>query len=93
MGWKATRVIVGTDATALTTGDEGHQTASSVAITNLSGTETIWIGGPDVTVAEGYRLLPGAEVAADPENRRDLPYAIAAVPGVEVAVLRTGVGL
>jgi hypothetical protein len=93
MAWKATRVVVGTSATVLTTGDEGHQMASSVAVTNLSTTETVWIGGPDVTVEAGYPLLPGAEIAGEPENRRDLPFAIAAVEGVQVAVLRTGLGL
>jgi hypothetical protein len=92
MGWIATRVVVGTEATSLTSGDLGHQIMSSVAVQNLSTTDTVWLGGPAVTVADGYPLLPGAEFSADLENRRDLPYAIASAD-VPVAVIRVGVGL
>lgn len=91
MAVKATRVTVTTSATMLTTGDTGHLAGSGVAIRNMSTTVTVLLGGPDVTVANGYPLAPESEIALDLENSIDLPHAIVAAGTAEVAVLRVGV--
>lgn len=91
---KATRVTVGTAATVLTAGDFGHLAGSGVSLQNLSTTVTVLVGGPDVTATgatAGYPLAPGKEVAIDPENSTDLPWALVAAGTAEVAVLRVGV--
>lgn len=59
-----------------------EELATSVAVYN-NGTTTVYLGGPDVTVAQGFPLPPGGQAAFD---RVDGLYVIAAST-VELRVL------
>lgn len=85
-------VTVGTAAVSLidvndTAGDKYSRT---VLLSN-PGTNSVFLGGPDVTTGDfGYELQAGGEVSID-LGVRDVPYAIAAAPGESVRVLHLGV--
>jgi len=55
-GFKTQAVTVGNTATALPTTPLANR--KSIAVRNNSGTVTIYVGGSDVTTANGYPVLP-----------------------------------
>jgi hypothetical protein len=85
-------VTVDTTATDLTSGvaDTGGNTTRSVVLTN-GGSAAVYLGGPTVTsIAYGYALAVGGELALDLAPG-DLLFGISAAAGGVVRVLHTGV--
>ena len=83
------RVAVGDTATALQSEDTGGVVGSGTAVKNLDGSKTVYLGGEDVTTANGYPLPPGGEVSFDNENG-DIVYGVVGTGTANVAVLRVG---
>jgi hypothetical protein len=86
------QISVGTTATLLVAASIFHQTAY---LHNLSGgggggggggNNPIYLGGPNVTTANGYKLNSGASLTLMVENY-DALYAICASGTVDVSVL------
>jgi hypothetical protein len=85
------QVSVGTTATLLVAASIFHQTAY---LHNLAGggggggggNNSIFLGGPNVTTANGYKLNSGASLTLMVENY-DALYAICATGTVDVSVL------
>ena len=85
------QVSVGTTATLLVAASIFHQTAY---LHNLAGggggggggNNPIFLGGPNVTTANGYKLNSGASLTLMVENY-DALYAICATGTVDVSVL------
>lgn len=88
MAVEAETIVVTTTATALThAGDTGAQTLV-IGVPGLNG--TVWVGGPDVTVATGYPVTSGKPLTLQDLDPGDAVYGIAAYAQT-VHVLRTGV--
>lgn len=85
------QVLVGDEPTLLhgSTGSE-----SDLAGVKNEGDASVWLGGPDVAVDEGYELGAGGYQSVDLENGDDDLYAIreTAAGDQRVDVLATGVG-
>ena len=83
------QISVGTTATLLVASSIFHQTAY---LHNLAGggggggNHPIFLGGPNVTTANGYKLNSGASLTLMVENY-DALYAICATGTVDVSVL------
>jgi hypothetical protein len=84
------QISVGTTATLLVAASIFHQTAY---LHNLSGgggggggNNPIFLGGPNVTTSNGYKLNSGASLTLSVENY-DALYAICASGTVDVSVL------
>jgi hypothetical protein len=85
------QISVGTTATLLVAASIFHQTAY---LHNLAGggggggggNHPIFLGGPNVTTANGYKLNSGASLTLMVENY-DALYAICATGTVDVSVL------
>jgi hypothetical protein len=79
------QITVGTTATLLVAASIFHQTAY---LHNLAGggNHPIFLGGPNVTTANGYKLNSGASLTLMVENY-DALYAICATGTVDVSVL------
>lgn len=85
------RLDVTDSPTALNTDDTGGIAGSGVAVKNL-GSDSIVVGGADVTFADGYPVVPGGELALDFESGAEVVYGVADTGVVvPVAVIRTGV--
>jgi hypothetical protein len=82
----STAFAVGVAAVLLTDSAGGNYTSDYV-IQN-TGAADVFIGGADVTVANGIRVGPGQRDTFKVNNNRDELYAIAAAAGGEVRVLR-----
>lgn len=87
---KSVRIVVTTEPTLLTPPEEDSTPGSSSLIKN-TGSQTIYVGGEDVTVAEGYPMAVGEFVSADLGGRRDSLYGRVATGTGEVRDLRMGV--
>jgi len=85
---RATRVTVGTTATLLTAGPDADRRDGSAVL--IRPAADVYVGGPDVTTADGYLLAGGSELAVDLQTREQL-YGRAASDTVVVSVLRTGI--
>lgn len=85
-------VTVTTTATVLVPSlDQDSNTAyRDIAVTNGSAA-TVYLGGPDVTQANGFPLAPGAGISLDRVTGESLPYALVATGTASVAVLELGV--
>lgn len=64
MGVRATRVNVGTSPTALTGSSSDYHSGQSGLVRNR-GANTVYVGGSDVTTAQGFRLDPGESIPLD----------------------------
>jgi hypothetical protein len=83
-------VSVATTATRLDSGDGDLVSGSTVLVTVPAGGATVYVGGADVTTANGFPLPAGASVSVD-LNSGDLLYGIVAASTQAVNVLRVGV--
>jgi hypothetical protein len=83
-------VSVATTATRLDSGDGDLVSGSTVLVTVPAGGATVYVGGADVTTANGFPLAAGASVSVD-LNSGDLLYGIVAASTQAVNVLRVGV--
>lgn len=94
MAVKSVQVSVGTVATVISGTDPGDGNAApdgqSIAIANPAGGVNVYLGGADVTTANGYLLLPGEKAGVDLAGREVL-YACVGSGTQVVYVLRTGV--
>lgn len=91
MAWKSAQIaIVDTAATPLFDADTDLKAGQALCIKNM-GTTRVWLGGSNVTSANGYPFDPGEPLGIDVANNRELGYARCAtgVAGT-VAVLRVG---
>jgi len=91
---KSAQVAVATTATVLSGVDPGDANASpdgqSVLVSNPVGGVSVYLGGSDVTTANGYLLLAGEKVPAD-LGGKEILYGCVASGTQSVYVLRTGV--
>ena len=60
-----------------------------VIVQNTDAAITVFIGGPDVSLTNGFQLLKGAQITVSIEAKTAVPYAIAASGSPVVAVLAT----
>lgn len=88
MSVKTAEVTVGTSATALEPVDQSRG-GRSVWVKNL-GAETVFVGGSDVTTANGQELGAGESASFDLDAGERL-YGVVAAGTEPVRVLRTGV--
>lgn len=82
-------VTVGTTATRLDQALSNNDPSAGLAVYN-NGAVTMYLGGPDVTAAEGYPLAAGQHLAAD-VGRVDKLYARTASGSTEARVLQVSV--
>lgn len=68
----------------------GKGNGVTIAVKNLDAGETVAVGGPGVTFAEGYPLGPGEAIGYVADDGDNL-YGISDGSNVVVAVLRQGV--
>lgn len=61
-----------------------------VAVNNTSGV-TVLIGGPDLTVGNGFPIAAGAALSFDAVAADSIPYVLVATGTADVAVLELGV--
>ncbi len=61
----------------------------SIALRNTHVTESIWVGGPDVTTVNGFEILPTQLISLDLFNQNTL-YAISDGTTVVASLLWTG---
>lgn len=90
MTFATASVTVTTTAQALTGTDSDNLIGSGICVKN-TGATTCYIGGSDVTSANGYPLAAGEAFAADSATGGDVLYARTASGTTTVAVLRSGV--
>ena len=84
---KSTQVSVGTTATPLTPVATQNVGGDTVILQN-TGAAAVFLGGPDVTTANGYSLAAGASLSiVTDDNLTDL-FGIVASGTVTVGVLR-----
>lgn len=88
MSVSAARVTVGGTATALNT-DTDTTSGTSLVVTNRDTSESVDLGGADVTSGGGFELKAGESVSADLGAGEQL-YAISDGTEVRVDVLRSG---
>lgn len=88
---KSRAVTVTTTATRLDTIDETDSVAGSAWSVYNNGSATIYIGGSDVTTANGTPVAAGEHYAADLGTVAEAVYGIVASGTVEVRVFETGV--
>lgn len=64
----------------------------TIGLANLSDTTTIWYGGADVTVANGYPLYPREKVGFDEKNPAPVGdvWAVVASGAADLRTLRIG---
>lgn len=86
-------VTVGTTATELTVAGEDWADqvgGSALAVDNIDGTATVYVGGANVAAANGYPVRAGSEKSFDLDQGERL-YAIVASGTQSVRTLRLGV--
>ena len=84
-------VTVTTQRTLLTSGTTREfdvRDGQSIAVHN-KGSQTLFVGGADVTVVNGWEIEPGVKEAYDARPGEDL-YAIVASGSVPVKIMRSG---
>lgn len=93
MAIKTRAVTVTTTAASLTALDDDTRgyldVVRSIAIQN-GGSVTVYVGGPDVTSANGYAIVAGSERSFDLVLGDDL-WAVAASSTAACKILNTGV--
>lgn len=94
MALTARSVSVGNSSPALLTtgaGGRGPQGVSdfSAAVYNL-GTGSVYVGGSNVSVANGFPLIEGAAMSLGEMGADDAVYAISASGTVDVRVVELG---
>lgn len=90
MAIKTAQATVTTTAAAVAVG-AGDDTSMGWAATVCNrGTVSVFLGGPDVSIANGYEVLPGGVFAGSFSAADDL-WAVAASGSQRVDVLRAGV--
>jgi hypothetical protein len=89
MAVRSAAVTVGIAATLLNTGTDTGPSGSSVTVVNASAGD-VFVGGPDVTTANGVRLAAGGSLSADLTEGEHL-HAIVAAGTADVRVLHVGV--
>lgn len=88
MAVKTAAIAVSTSPTLLTASGTGvFEQAFSVF--NADDDVVVYLGGPDVTAANGYPLAPGEHFGADLRNRANELYAITGAGSAVVRVLGT----
>jgi len=81
------QITVGTAATAI---GEGRVTGSTFHLyAQAGGNATIYVGGSDVTVSNGYILHKGLPIVIQVPERIQL-YAVASNAGETISVLQIG---
>lgn len=90
-------VIVGTTPTELTVsgGSDGdtfgtNAPGSGLAVDNIDGTATVYVGGADVTTSNGYPVRAGRDTSFDFEQGERM-FAIVASGTQTIRTLRLGV--
>lgn len=76
-------------AAVLLTDSAGGDYVSPYVFHNAHATAVVYLGGSNVTVANGLPLPPGQRLEVLVDNGKDEVYAIAAAAGGDVRVLRT----
>jgi hypothetical protein len=79
------QVSVGTVATAITTSFsmEGH-----VHVRNIDNTDTVYLGGPGVTINNGYAILKGEDIDFRIPTG-DIVYAVSGKSGHVISILNS----
>jgi len=85
-------VSVGTSATALSAAEGSGSDAASVAVKVPTGGATVYVGGSDVTTANGWPVAAGESVTLNLLAAGERVYGIVAASTQNVNVLRQGVG-
>lgn len=86
LGLRQQAIIVGTSAVALPENPLTYRRA--LVIHNSDGNNTIYIGGSDVTVANGFPLTAGEKIAIDIQGNPNVTiYAISDAGGQNVRIL------
>lgn len=88
MAVRSRAVTVGTTATRLDLA-EGGQSSEGGAFYN-AGSATVYLGGSDVSTANGFALAAGERIGVDLAQQDEL-YAVAASGTVEVRTLEVAV--
>lgn len=93
MAVKSAQVTVGFTATLLSSTEPGDRNAApdgqSVAVSNPTGGVSVFLGGPDVTTANGYLLGAGEKTSVDLLGGEAL-YGIVGSGSQLTYVLRSG---
>lgn len=90
---KAQVVTVGTDPTRLDVASDVHGTVAMgqhLLVRNTNGSTSVFVGGGDVTTADGFEVTAGESLSVD-LTRGDSLYAVVASGTVDCAVLQAGV--
>lgn len=91
MATRSSVVNVGTTATRLALGSDGDNPGyRDLAIQNTSQV-VVYLGGPDVTTANGFPLAVGASLILDDVQPGSLPHALVATGVATLALLEVGV--
>lgn len=92
MAVKSTAVSVGTSATRLDTAAETDRNASSSLAPYNNGAVTVYVGGSDVTTANGAPIPAGSwGPAFNDINTNEGVYGVVASGTAEVRVLEQGI--
>lgn len=89
MAIKSARVTIGTAPTPLNSADVSGISGSGIAVKNLAAVE-IFIGGADVTTANGFPVPAGGSFEIDFESANEIAYAVVSLGTAEVVVLAAG---
>lgn len=92
MAHSQAQVSVGVTATRLDAIDDSGDgvTGEAITVRNAHATDSVFLGGADVTTANGFELVAGAAYS-DTLMTGDALYAIKAATTATVHVLRRGV--
>lgn len=86
---RTSRLTIGATATQLTGTDDDYAAGSVIDVHAMAG--TVYVGGPDVTAANGRPIAAGASLRLDLRYGETLFGVAAAATTADVAVLRSGV--
>lgn len=92
MSFQGAVVSVTTTATALNAAESAGSDKVSLTIKVPTGGATVYLGGSDVTTAQGYPLAAGESLPINTLARGEVIYARVAASTQNVHVLRQGVG-
>lgn len=90
MAIKTAVVTATTTAAAVTATDSDDLRGQGLVFKNTGPTNTAYLGGSDVTAANGYPIAPGEALTLNAASSGDAPYLITSTSTTTVAVLRTG---
>lgn len=91
MAIKSTAVTVGTSPTRLDTVVEADYRAGSALVPFNNSLVTVYVGGPDVSVANGVPVAAGTYGPSFVLDDGEAPYAIVSAGTADVRVLEEGI--